>query len=218
MKASDRKDFADLMTDALAFYRQDATRFVLDVWWAACEGYELEQLRKALTAHAMDPERGQFPPKPADIVRVLQGTRTDRALVAWGKVFEAMRLAGAYNSVAFDDQIIHAALADMGGWVKVARSTNDELPHVQRRFCDTYKAYASSSEPVSYQAVLMGASEADNALRGYRSSPPLLIGNPDQAQRVMELGSRDAGKTRVSVAQLAGPRPLGSVLQLRAPQ
>ena len=32
---------------------------------------------KALTAHATDPDHGQFAPKPADIVRKIQGTQAD---------------------------------------------------------------------------------------------------------------------------------------------
>jgi hypothetical protein len=52
-------------------------------------------------------------PKPADIVRNLQGTASDRSLIAWGKLLEAMRRVGAYRSVAFDDGAIHAAVEDM---------------------------------------------------------------------------------------------------------
>ena len=54
MRASDRKAFSDLLTDALAFYGQTTSRFALDVWWQACQGFELEQVSiKAKTNKGM---------------------------------------------------------------------------------------------------------------------------------------------------------------------
>ena len=62
MTESDRDAFAELLTQALGFYGQAVSPFALGVWWQACQGCELQQLRRSLTAHAMDPERGQFAP------------------------------------------------------------------------------------------------------------------------------------------------------------
>ena len=71
MNPADRGEFARLLTDALAFYGKDVSRFALDVWWQACQPFTLDQVSRALTRHAMDAERGQFAPKPADLVRQL---------------------------------------------------------------------------------------------------------------------------------------------------
>lgn len=147
MTPRDSDEFSELMTQALAFYRQDASDFALGVWWEACRRFELEQVRKALTAHAMDPERGQFAPKPADLVRQLQGTHTDRALLAWGRVWEAMQSTGAYHSVDFGDPITHAAIVDIGGWVSLCRIDLNDLPFVQKRFCDAYRVYSARGKP-----------------------------------------------------------------------
>lgn len=188
MKAADKPAFQRLMTDAMAFYRQDVSAFALSVWWQACERYEFEQVSKAITAHAMDPERGQFPPKPADIVRQLQGTNTDRSLIAWGKAYEAMQLVGSYSSVVFDDGVIHAVIEDMGGWPAVCATEYDELPFVQKRFCDTYRAYASRPS-MAYPAKLIGRTERANGPKGYRIDPPTLIGNEEAARLVLQNGS-----------------------------
>lgn len=162
MQAADKPAFKALLGDAMAFYRQDVSKFALSVWWAACERYDFEQVSKALTAHAMDPERGQFAPKPADIVRQLEGTQTDRSLIAWGQVLEAMRSVGAYASVDFGDRAIHAAITDMGGWPTLCRSQVDELPFLQRRFCDSYRAYMRRPD-VQAPLRLAGAHEVENA-------------------------------------------------------
>ena len=95
MQPTDRKEFGRLLTDVLAYYGKDTSKFTMDVWWQACQSFDLEQVSKALTTHATDPERGQFAPKVADMVRILAGTTTDRAALAWCKVHEAMSAVGA---------------------------------------------------------------------------------------------------------------------------
>src|SRR6201986_2346478 len=83
MLSTDRAEFGELLTQVLAFYKQDASKFVMDLWWGACKPFELEQVRRALSDHAMHPEKGQFCPRPADLVRERAGTFTDRSLMAW---------------------------------------------------------------------------------------------------------------------------------------
>jgi hypothetical protein len=141
MKAEDKQALTELVSQVLAYYRQPVSEFTLSVWWSACQPYSLEQIRKAMTAHATNPDGGQFAPKVADLVRILEGTHTDRAMLAWGKVHEAMSAVGAYQDVVFDDPAIHAVLEDLGGWPKVCRSELKDLSYLQKRFCDGHKAY-----------------------------------------------------------------------------
>jgi hypothetical protein len=196
MQDDQRMAFATLISDALAFYRQHASDFALSVWWAACQPFDLEQVSAALTAHAMDPERGQFPPMPADIVRALQGTQTDRAMIAWGKVMEGMQRVGAYQSVAFDDPIVHAVVTDLGGWPLMCQVTIDELPFLSRRFCDAYRAYARRPS-VSYPRYLAGVSELENRRAGFKTAGPVLIGDPLAATDVIRKGG-DGPKTAIT--------------------
>ena len=156
----------------------------------------MEQVTKAMTAHAMDPERGQFAPKPADIVRQLHGTQTDRSLIAWGKVLDAMQRVGAYRSVAFDDGAIHSAIEDLGGWAKVCRSTQNELPFIQKRFCESHRAYASRPDS-RHSSMLIGEHEAANRAAGKAVSPPILIGDPEAARMVLAFGE-SGPKTRIT--------------------
>lgn len=187
MNAQDKAAFKDLITQALAFYRQDVSSFSLTVWWQACAPFSLEQVQKAFTAHATDAERGRFPPMPADIVKQLQGTQTDRGLLAWGKVLEAIQRVGAYQSVAFDDPAIHAAVMDLGGWTTICRSTMDELPFLQRRFTEAHRAYAGRGQ-FAHPGYLIGESESANRGAGKRVAPPVLIGDPAKAAEVVKSG------------------------------
>jgi len=165
MTHDDKPGFLALLTGALSFYRQDVSEFAVSVWWEACKGYSIEQVRKALTAHAMDPERGRFPPMPADIVKALHGTHTDRSLLAWGQVLEAISSCGMYRSPDFADKATVAAIVDIGGWPAVCQTPIDELPHLQRRFCASHKAYTARPEAIDTTR-LVGLHEQTNSLRG----------------------------------------------------
>lgn len=187
MQPSDRPEFKALMTDALAFYGKDVSTFTLSVWWQACERFDVEQVRSALTAHAMDPDHGHFAPQPADIVRVLMGTMLDRSLVAWSKVLEASQRVGAYRTVVFDDPAIHAAVVDVGGWQSVCRCERDELPFLQRRFCDAHRMYGKRPG-FAYPPRLAGESETTNGFNGHDSQPPVLIGDERAARAVLASG------------------------------
>jgi hypothetical protein len=201
MQAADKPAFQALLSDAMAFYRQDVSKFALSVWWQACQRFGLDQVTKAMTAHAMDPERGMFAPKPADIVRQLHGTHGDRALMAWAKVHEAFGYVGAYKSVAFDDPAIHAAIDDMGGWPAVARSTVDELPFTQRRFCDTYRAY-SIRPGFAYPPSLPGEYELQNRVDGRPVALPMLVGDTARCAAVMSGGAQGARAQITSAADV----------------
>lgn len=196
MKATERVRFGDLLTGVMAFYRRDMSEFALDVWWQACSPFDYEQVTKALTSHAMNPERGHFAPMPADIVRELHGTHADRALLAWGKVIEAAQRVGAYQAVVFDDGAIHAVIEDMGGWVALCRSDVDDLPHVQRRFTEAYRAYSKRPD-LSFPPLLPGACDADNARQGFRVAPPVLIGDAERALAVHAAG-KESGRIAIT--------------------
>lgn len=176
MHSREKQDFYSLVSDALGYYRQDASEFTLNVWWEGCKGFDYEQVSKALTAHATDPDKGQFAPKVADVVRQLSGTKTDRALVAWGLVFAAMSDVGAYQDVDFGDPAIHKAIVDMGGWAKLCRMESDQTSYMQHRFCESYRAYLNAG--VTEKPLLIGDRSPDDVYerRGLPAPKPVLIG------------------------------------------
>jgi hypothetical protein len=189
MQQSERGAFAQLITDVLAYYRQDASRFVIDLWWNAFSSFDLELVRKAMQRHATDADRGQFAPKVADVVRLLQGTSTDRAALAWGKTLDAMQTVGAYTDVVFDDPAIHAVVQDLGGWPKLCRTDLNELGFVQHRFCTSHQAYAGA-QSFDYPRMLSGerSSDGEYAKRGLPVPKPAVIGDRERARLVYQGG------------------------------
>jgi hypothetical protein len=199
MTETEKREFWALLQGVYEFYRcrSDLSDFAASVWWNACRSYSVEQVSKAFSSHLVDPKSGQFLPKPADIVRALSGTQEDRSLMAWGKLFDAMRQVGQYRSVAFDDPMIHAVVTDMGGWPKLCQITEQEVPFVQRRFCETHAAYARAGCD-HYPRMLAGVHDIQNGAHGYGDSKPILIGDAEKAKSVLENGS-STGKTKFTL-------------------
>lgn len=218
MQQSEKATFGQLIKDVMAYYRQDTSRFLLDMWWNACQTFEFEQVQAAMQRHATDPEHGQFAPKVADVVRILAGTATDRAALAWGKCLDAMGRVGAYTDVVFDDPAIHAVVEDLGGWPKLCRTEMAELGYVQHRFCESHRAYTGRGQ-FDYPRRLAGDRSPDSeyAKVGLQPPSPALIGCTERAKLVYREGNA-AGKTVISFQALqaieAAPRamlPVGRV-------
>ncbi len=207
MTENDRPIFAQLLSDAMAFYRQDVSDFALSVWWSTCQRYEFSQVQKAFSLHATNPDGGQFAPKPADLVRILSGTISDKAQIAWGKAFDAASRVGAYQDVVFDDPAIHAVIEDLGGWVKFCRSETKDLSYLQHRFGESYRAYAGR-ESFQFARVLSGASDGEAAYKKFGLEPPkpILIGDAEVAKKVYANGLV-GGKTAISIGNLLDAVP-----------
>lgn len=184
MLPTEKPAFITLLTDVLGYYRQPVSEFTFSIWWQASQPFSLEQVSKALTAHATDPDKGQFAPKVADLVRILAGTKTDRSLLAWGRVHDAMSEVGAYRDVDFGDGAIHAAITDMGGWPKMCRTELAELSYLQHRFCESYRAYQTAG--TTDQPALIGDRSPDQLYlkRGMKVPEPIRIGGGKSHPRV----------------------------------
>lgn len=188
MLQRDFRRFAMALTACAELYGKPVSEGAMSLWWQALERFDIEQIEAAFRRVIEDPEGGQFMPKPADLIKRLEGTATERSLIAWGKVLEAARVVGAYRSVVFDDGAIHAAISDLGGWPSVCRSDADELPFLQRRFCDAHRAY-STRHGLSFPSRLLGEHESANRHSGQPVAPPILVGDAQRAQAVALAGT-----------------------------
>lgn len=212
MHATDRAQFATLFGQVMSYYRQDVSDFTRDLFWNAFEGHEFDAVRRAFEKHAKDPEQGRFAPKVADLVKILAGTASDRAALAWGKTHDAMGRVGAYTDVVFDDPVIHAVVLDMGGWPKLCRTDLNDLGYTQKRFMDTYKAYSNRGE-FDYPKRLGGDRSADSEYekKGLKLPRPAVIGDEARAREVYRLGG--SGKTAItfSAASALGETALTAI-------
>jgi hypothetical protein len=189
VRQDDFDDFSAMLMVIADYCGKQLSPGVISLYWQGLQDLDIDAVRKALNAHVQNPDTGQYMPKIADIRRMLGGTTRDAALMAWNKVQEAVGRAGGYRSVCFDDPIINRAVHDMGGWPEICTKGMDELPFVERNFCDRYRAYKTHGGAPGHPAYLLGLCEAQNVQGGFKSEPPMLVGDAESARRVMLGGS-----------------------------
>lgn len=189
MNRDDYDRLATTLTAVAELYGKSMSPAVIALWWQALQRFDFEQVSKAIRAHTENAETGQFMPKPADLIRTLEGTATDRSQLAWGRALEAASGVGAYSDVVFDDPAIHAAIQDLGGWPKFCRAESGELSYLQHRFCESYRAYASRGV-YEYPKRLCGDRSPDEMFRrrGMEPPKPAVIGDVKQARLVYQAG------------------------------
>jgi hypothetical protein len=210
MYQSDFDQFSQILNATADLYGKKMSDMALALWWNAMQQYDLTAVREGLSRHMQNPDSGQFMPKPADVIKFIAGTTQDGALLAWAKVDKAVRSVGTYQTVVFDDPIIHAVVTDMGGWVSIGGRTEDEWPFVAKEFENRYRGYRLRGGADQYPPSLVGIAEAQNSQNGFKSQPPVLIGDERTARLTLAGGSLTpkVGFHRVSdedVASLPAP-------------
>jgi hypothetical protein len=201
METNDFQKFHDGIAGVMSFYGKSVSRFALDVWWTALRKFDLAAIVDAFNRHLANPDTGQFAPKPADIIRMLQGSTQDSAMRAWAKVDQAVREVGTYCDVVFDDALIHRVIQDMGGWIALGTRSEDEWPFVAKEFENRYRGFNARGECPPYPATLIGLATAHNSRNGYRAETLVLVGNEQSARQVLRGGSNQPllGLHRLSI-------------------
>lgn len=147
MRDEDLETFSkELLTIGEVFYeKKDKNQLAPEVvmlWFDALREHALQDVLRALRTHVKTPVRCKFWPKPGDIEELICGSRATAALEAWTKVDGAVRQQGRYRSVVFDDPMIHAVLAAMGGWQAICDvATERDMQFQRQEFCRRYEDF-----------------------------------------------------------------------------
>lgn len=182
--------FAKVMAGLAEYYARELSEGVLMLYWRGLKKYSIAELEAAIDRHMENPDTGQFMPKVSDINRAVSGTTQSSAAIAWAKTMRAVGSVGQYQSIVFDDALIHLTIDDLGGWPGICKTAERELPFLQKRFETLYRAYKLRGDDVPrHRGHLCGLSEMSNGAMGYRADPPLLVGDLEKARAVMFGGS-----------------------------
>lgn len=130
-----------------ALYDRPVDRDMVELFAAALEAHAPEQVDFGFRAHLGDPQRGQYFPKPADIVAQIVATQpSPRELAerAWSQVPALLRNSRQARS---DDPITQQVVAELGGWVSLGMKTAAELTWVHKEFVDRYQTHTRLSAP-----------------------------------------------------------------------
>lgn len=200
MNTNDLEAFGDMWAQAHEIYGKSPEPRVVYMVFQSLIAFSLADIERALSRHITNPDTGQFPPKPADIVRLLQGSSQSASGEAWAKVDHAIRCVGNYRSVVFDDPKIHAAIERLGGWLKVSMTDDKEYPFLRNNFQKLYQGF-TAQPPESFPRKLVGTCEHENSQhsgfrRGRALDEPVMIGNAEKARLVYQ-GGGDLGITHI---------------------
>jgi len=185
MIKTDYMEFSKIWIAALDTYGRTPSDSAVDLCFGSLARYDIKDIRRGLSGHLNDPENGRFFPKPADIVRQIDGDSESRALMAWSKVEGAIRGEGSYRTVIFDEPEIMASVSSMGGWIRLCEMLEDDLPFRRNEFCKLYKGFLIS-RPVNYPSKFIGRQEAYNSADYEKCvAPPVMIGDYDKAVKIL---------------------------------
>lgn len=210
----DYEKLLELLNDALAPYEKSVTARAGMIWFEALKHYSLAEVAQGLTAHIANPEKGQFAPKPADVIANIDLTTEALAMAAWAKVDRSVKMVGAYRSIVFDDPIIHVVIVDLGGWIKLCQ-TNDEkdFGFIGADFRKRYTVYMRHPPDV-YPGLLVGLTQLHNESNKLKlpfRQAPALVGNTARAREVLLNGSEEAvqglAQKQPAIESRRGDRP-----------
>ncbi|EPA3124700.1 DUF6475 domain-containing protein [Yersinia enterocolitica] len=184
MNDTEKPKFAQSMAAIGEIYGREISEVMVGIYWNALKIYENAEVQKAFQGHTRDTDNGQFFPKPADLIRHIEGSKDGRALLAWSKAYKAVCSYGRRDSVVFDDPLIHSVITEMGGWIDFAGMLEDEAPFRAKEFEKRYRS-ALLIGPSEYLPVLIGMDDAQNMVAGFQKKPkPFLIGNIGQCKLI----------------------------------
>jgi hypothetical protein len=140
MQDEHKRAFFAEMSAMAELYGRTLSRDSLQMIWDDLAEFTYAEVRSAIAAHRQDPDRGQYFPKPADLIHKLRGSNTERAAQAWTDV---LRLAADSYSARSSDPIAQQVVSDMGGWQRLGRTPESELRWLAKDFAERYSALAN---------------------------------------------------------------------------
>lgn len=189
MNRQEQMQFTDMLADAYSLYGKELKKGVLEIYLNGLDKYSISELSGALSRCVLNTDTGQFVPKPADIIRQLEGDNQTAAALAWTKAYSAIGRVGPYRDIVFDDALIHRVIDDMGGWVRLCSIDDEQVPFVENNFVRRYQGYHNRKITPKYLNCLQGIASTGNQGDGYKKQHPILFGDKDKAMIVFNGGS-----------------------------
>lgn len=141
MTDDDNRRLVQTLVGVHGFYGAELTEYAIRVWTEDLRGVPIADVEAAFTRHRRDMDRGRWLPKPADILRQLQGDIGEQALVAWGSVIDAARAGGR----RFDGPT-QMAIDAIGGMARIRLSQESEVGFLRREFIAAFATFRARDE------------------------------------------------------------------------
>jgi hypothetical protein len=178
MRPDDKQRFGIAMGIMGEAFQKKPSESMTEIYWKILQDMTIEDFEGAsLSIINTRKITGTFP-LVAEIREAAQ-TSTEpleiRIAIGWDKLKYALHRHGHYDSVQFDDPIIHRIVDSWGGWMELDWETKEDK-WKRKEFVELYRAYSQANLPEP-QGHLVGFHEHSNSLRGFADfiPPPVLI-------------------------------------------
>jgi hypothetical protein len=178
--------FKKTLTGIGELYDKIISETLIELYWQALKCFKLQEVNQAVADHIHNPDQGKYFPKPADLVKLIKNSGTTKALQAWTTVEQAIRQTGAYQSVVFDDPVIHVVIYDMGGWIKLCTTPSNEIQIRANEFKKRYTIFVDQS-PKHYPKYCCGLIETLNIKNGYTIKSWLFFEDPKKDKLMFKI-------------------------------
>lgn len=170
--------FSKQMTGVCVIYNRTNSLELTEIYFNCLADYDFKDVVDAIGKYVKSTDKCDFFPKPGDLIKMIQGDIRTLALQAFSKARGSAGIS-SYDTVVFDDPIIHLVIRDMGGWLEWGMMTTHELPFKEKIFCERYEGYFLNP-PAEYPKMLYGIYELKEG------HEPKMIGDKNKAQLVLE--------------------------------
>lgn len=97
------------------------------------------QIKTSLQACLVDTESGMFLPKPADIIRHIDGNIESQAIWQWHSLIKCIEQNIEWNDSDVADEAGKSAAKRIGGFAKLKTLTYNELEQIKPSFISVYR-------------------------------------------------------------------------------
>jgi len=160
-----KEKFVDLIAKVSEVFGKDLSQEAIRIYYEVLKEYSYDQIERAFYLILQTHIYNTFP-KPAEIIEAIEGKQTERSLAAWQTVIDTVRKVGHWDSVSFDDRVIHNCIEALGDWEWLCGQTKDELKFVQKEFERLYTMF--SKHPREAKERLIGFNERKNLQGGHK--------------------------------------------------
>ena len=151
MNDQDKSRFKTALTMIANTYDVEFRNDKIVMWWKLFNRHDIDQFEAAVLAHITDPDEGMFNPKPAHIIKRMNGSSKqnkesteERAEIAWADIYGQIGRIGPYKAPNVADKQALAAVKGVGGWVYLCSLTTEELVWKKKEFVSLYDTYENT--------------------------------------------------------------------------
>jgi hypothetical protein len=180
---TDKSRFKIILLGLAELYGKEPSDTTLDLYYNALSDLEYEDILRVANILA---RTSKFFPKPVEFREHIVPDLDTEVSLALDKVEKAFYGAGVYQTVIFDDPVIHKVIESLGGWVAYCEQPEKDVTWWKKDFAKLYKQYAPriKTGEITAPKQLLGQHAMNNVDEPGWVDRPALIGDHKELKQI----------------------------------